>query len=64
VDQVNASGRAHQHVGLVGCQECNRTPDTRWRGWRAYRSDDPELDEAPALAFYCPDCAAREFGAS
>jgi hypothetical protein len=31
------------------------------RGWRAYRSDDPELDEPPALAFYCPDCAAREF---
>jgi hypothetical protein len=32
------------------------------RGWKAYRTDDPELDDAPALAFYCPECAEREFG--
>jgi hypothetical protein len=30
-------------------------------GWKAYRVDDPELDESPQLAFYCPDCA-RELG--
>jgi len=59
---VNASSRGHQHTALLTCQECNRPTDTKWRGWRAYRSDDPELDEPPALAFYCPDCAAREFG--
>jgi hypothetical protein len=62
VDQVNASRRAHQHVGLVSCQECHSAPGPGWRGWRAYRSDDPELDEAPALAFYCRNCAEREFG--
>jgi hypothetical protein len=31
-------------------------------GWRGYRCDDPDLDEAPALAFYCPLCAVAEFG--
>ena len=31
-------------------------------GWRAYRIDDPELDERPQLGFYCPSCARREFG--
>jgi len=23
--------------------------------------DDPETDESPGLAFYCPNCAEREF---
>ena len=32
----------------------------RW--WRAYRIDDPSEGELPALAFYCPVCAEREFG--
>lgn len=36
------------------------TPSTR--GWRGYRTDDPELDEPPELAFYCPPCAVAEFG--
>jgi hypothetical protein len=62
VEQVDASRRGHQHIALVTCQECNRATDPEWRGWRAYRSDDPELDEPPALAFYCPACAEREFG--
>jgi hypothetical protein len=34
----------------------------RWTGWRAYRVDDPELAEPPALALYCPRCSLREFG--
>jgi hypothetical protein len=34
------------------------------RGWKAYRTDDLELDESPALAFYCPECAAHEFGSA
>jgi len=62
VDGVNASSRDHLHALLAVCQECKAASDRKWRGWRAYRSDDPELDESPALAFYCPDCAEREFG--
>lgn len=36
------------------------TPSTR--GWRGYRTDDEELGEEAALAFYCPVCAVAEFG--
>jgi hypothetical protein len=36
-----------------------RTPRA---GWRAYRVDDPESNERPALALYCPTCAECEFG--
>ena len=44
------------------CVECRTVSDaTAWR-WRSYRIDDPTEDEEPALAFYCPFCAEREFG--
>jgi len=44
------------------CVECHALSDTTaWR-WRSYRIDDPSEDEEPALAFYCPVCAEREFG--
>jgi hypothetical protein len=49
-------------LGVVACVECRRISDPEWSGWRAYRVDDPELDEPPALAFYCPACAEAEFG--
>jgi predicted RNA-binding Zn-ribbon protein involved in translation (DUF1610 family) len=49
-------------LGVVACVECRRIGDPEWCGWRAYRFDDPELDEPPALAFYCPACAEAEFG--
>jgi hypothetical protein len=56
----------HQHVReqerLVDCVECGRRSDSGWVGWRAYRVDDPELDEPPALGFFCPPCAEAEFG--
>jgi hypothetical protein len=29
--------------------------------WEAYLADLTD-DEPPELAFYCPDCASREFG--
>jgi hypothetical protein len=48
--------------GVVGCVECGRLSDRYWSGWRAYRVDGPELDELPALGFYCPACAEAEFG--
>jgi hypothetical protein len=63
VGQVNASERDRQCVKII-CAECNRLPDADWRRWRACRSDDPELDEPPVLAFFCPTCAQREFDAA
>jgi hypothetical protein len=49
-------------VHVFACVECPRVSSTS--GWRAYRIDDPELDEPPQLGFYCPSCARREFGRS
>ena len=46
------------------CIECGTesAPAPSAHGWRGYRCDDPDLDEPPALAFYCPVCAVAEFG--
>lgn len=44
------------------CVECRTLSDEGARWWRAYRIDDPSEGELPALAFYCPICAEREFG--
>jgi hypothetical protein len=54
----------HQHDGAttVHCAECNSSSGLYWQGWRAYRIDDPEIGEAPALALYCQGCVEREFG--
>lgn len=62
-DQRRAAGGGANAVNLVRCQECGCLSSLRWWGWRAYRTDDPELTEPPTLAFYCPACAEREFGA-
>jgi hypothetical protein len=44
------------------CAECGAVwlPADEER-WRAYLGSD-DLDEPPEVAFYCPDCAEREFG--
>jgi hypothetical protein len=49
---------------VVDCVECGCRSEAGWAGWRAYRIDDPELGEPPALGFYCPPCAEAEFGPS
>jgi hypothetical protein len=46
----------------MGCVECGAKPDERAEGWRGYRVDDPDGNELPELAVYCPCCAQREFG--
>jgi hypothetical protein len=63
------TGRQQQdwRAPAVQCTECDRSSGARWSGWRAYRTDvyradELELAEPPALAFYCPECAEREFG--
>ena len=54
--------RASEDVHVLACAECPRVSGITVRGWKAYRTDDPLSDEPPALAFYCPECAEREFG--
>jgi hypothetical protein len=60
----NATGRDHQgqRAASVHCAECKCSSGLYWQGWRAYRVDDPETDEPPAVAFFCQACAEREFG--
>lgn len=61
---MSANSRNQERVThSISCQECGSLSSLRWHGWRAYRADDPETGEPPTLAFYCPACAEREFGA-
>jgi hypothetical protein len=57
----SASSRGSQWADPLRCVECWTQSDLHARGWRGYRVDDPDEDEPPALAFYCPSCAHREF---
>lgn len=58
----NPSAGKEQTTQLL-CVECGVAPsDGRARGWRSYRWDEPNTDDPPSLAFYCPDCAERGFG--
>lgn len=55
-------GVTEGYVHVLACAECPRLSTATARGWKAYRTDDPETDETPELAFYCPQCAELEFG--
>ena len=50
------------YVHVLACVECPRISTMTARGWRGYRIDDPDEGEPPAVTFYCPECAKREFG--
>jgi hypothetical protein len=49
-------------VALI-CAECGRTDDDHARGWCGYLVDVDD-DGADDVIFFCPHCAAREFGGS
>jgi hypothetical protein len=57
----NASSRGYQLADPLQCVECGTLSSLYAWGWRGYRIDDPSEDELPALAFYCPSCAADHF---
>jgi hypothetical protein len=44
------------------CAECKTEAINPARGWRALRIDIPQEGDEPDVAFYCPECAEREFG--
>jgi hypothetical protein len=48
---------------VLECIECGTVAVATAVGWRAYRIDNPDEGDPPELAFYCPVCAEREFGA-
>jgi hypothetical protein len=47
-------------AGPFECATCGVMTDTLTAGWRGVTSADPERPDAPALALFCPDCAALE----
>lgn len=57
---MDTDRRTSGDIRPFGCAECPRVSSISARGWKAYRVDDPE-DDAPELAFYCADCARKEF---
>ena len=60
--ELNARDRQNSlTTSVVYCAQCGTEVRGRWAGWRAYRIDDLELEEPPALAFFCPACASAEF---
>ena len=49
---------------VISCRPpivCAEVAEDRAPGWRAVRYDLPDQDNEPLLAFYCPECAEREF---
>lgn len=59
-ESASSPSRPHDH--RLECVECSAISTREATAWRGYRIDDPNEDEPPALAFYCPTCAYREFG--
>jgi hypothetical protein len=58
---VNWSRPTGEEVHVLACAECPRVSSATAKGWRAVRTDVPSEDDLPMLAFYCPECAQREF---
>lgn len=48
--------------GFLECVECGCVSGELGRGWAAYVCEDPDGIDPPAVALYCPPCAAGEFG--
>jgi hypothetical protein len=49
-------------IGPLECVGCGFLSQGRAWKWRGYRTDEPETRDEPEVLFYCPTCAAREFG--
>jgi hypothetical protein len=56
-----ATSRDGNKAHIATCAECGCLSSLHWAGWGAYRVDDLRVADPPALAFFCPSCAEREF---
>ena len=61
---MGADRETTEDVHVLACVECPRVSSISARGWKAYRIEDPERNEPPWLAFFCPDCAEKAFSSS
>jgi hypothetical protein len=46
------------------CVECGTRAPLDAAGWKADIGDDPRDHDPPEVVLFCPECWAREFGAS
>ena len=60
-ESVHPHRQGFRRALIVRCVECKQLSDHRWRGWGAYRIEDPEGDDPAELAFYCPECRREQF---
>jgi len=44
------------------CVECRRRADPQARGWQAHLVESDDHEDEDEVVFFCPACAAREFG--
>ena len=44
------------------CVECRRRADSQARGWQAHLVESDDNEDEDEVVFFCPACAAREFG--
>ena len=50
--------------GLLVCTQCATDAPPDAFGWQAHLTvGDDDAEDAEEVATYCPECAAREFGA-
>jgi hypothetical protein len=47
--------------GPLECAQCGDLSPPRAFGWQGHRTDEPDTEDPPGVAFYCPFCVAREF---
>jgi hypothetical protein len=60
-EMVKATSRTTNRAHVATCGDCGCLSSLLWAGWGAYHVEDPsEAGAPPALAFFCPACAARE----
>ena len=61
-ERRSATRESYRLSGPLECAQCGELSTPGAPGWLGGRIDEPETDDLPAVAFWCPDCAAREFG--
>ena len=62
VDVCNSALSSRYGAAVLRCGSAGACPVPR-RFWLGYIADDPDDDEGPVVAVYCPPCAAKHFDA-
>ena len=50
------------YLAELVCVECRRRADPQARGWQAHLVGSDADEDEDEVVYFCPACAAREFG--